>query len=124
MQEKVEKSRRKLCRKIYYDLIKQKKPGVNWVKCLLRYMKCLNQEKREYSGWKSAFEIYLGRKVNEPKNEGKNHDKTIDLAKTVGLSTKDLETRNITLINGDKGTRSRFQNGGKDDGKGYSQKFL
>ena len=93
MQEKVEKSRRKLCRKIYYDLIKQKKPGVNWVKCLLRYMKCLNQEKREYSGWKSAFEIYLGRKVNEPKNEGKNHDKTIDLAKTVGLSTKDFRNQ-------------------------------
>ena len=65
-------------------------------------MKCLNQEKKEELGWKSAFEIYFGRKVNELKNEGKNHDNTIQLAKTKDLIRKILETRNITLINGEK----------------------
>ena len=53
-------------------------------------MKWLNQEKREELGWKSAFGIYFGRKINELKNEGKNHDKTIHLEKTVGPSTKDF----------------------------------
>ena len=56
-------------------------------------MKCLKQEKREELGWKSAFEIYFGRKVNELKNEGTNHDKTIHLAKTVGPSTKDFRNQ-------------------------------
>ena len=56
-------------------------------------MKCFNQEKREESGWKNAFEIHFGRKVNELKNEGKNHDKTIHLAKTVGPSTKDFRNQ-------------------------------
>ena len=65
-------------------------------------MKCLNQEKKEELGWKSAFEIYFGRKVNELKNEGKNHDNTIHLAKIKDLLRKILETRNITLINGEK----------------------
>ena len=82
-QGKVERSYRVLRRKIYYDLIKQKKTGVNWVKCLPKYMKCLNQEKREELGWQSTFKIYFGRKANELKNEEKNHDKTIHLAKTV-----------------------------------------
>ena len=59
-------------------------------------MKCLNQEKKEELGWKSAFEIYFGRKVNELKNEGKNHDNTIHLAKTKDLLRKILETRNNT----------------------------
>ena len=56
-------------------------------------MKCLNQEKREELGWKSAFEIYFGRKVKELKNEGKNHSKTIHLAKTVRPSTKDFRNQ-------------------------------
>ena len=56
-------------------------------------MKCLNQEKRRELGWKTAFEIYFGRKVNELKTEGKNHDKTIHLAKTVGPSTKDFRNQ-------------------------------
>ena len=56
-------------------------------------MKCLNQKKREELGWKSAFEIYFGRKVNELKNEGKNHNKTIHLAKTVRPSTKDFRNQ-------------------------------
>ena len=43
--------------------------------------------------WKSAFEIYFRRKVNELKNEGKNNDKTIHSAKTVGLSTKDFRNQ-------------------------------
>ena len=49
-QEKVERPHRVLRRKIYYDLVKQKKTGVNWVKCLPKYRKCLNQEKREELG--------------------------------------------------------------------------
>ena len=84
----------------YYDLIKEKKREVNWVKCLPKYVKCLNQEKREELGWKSAFEIYFWGKINELKNEGKNHDKIIHAAKPVGPST--LESTNITLINREK----------------------
>ena len=56
-------------------------------------MKCSNQEKREELGWQSAFEIQFGRKANELKNEGKNHDKTIHLAKTVGPSTEDFRNQ-------------------------------
>ena len=95
-QGNVERSHRVLRRKIYYDLIKQKKTGVNWVKCLPKFIRCLNQEKREELGWQSALEIYFGSKANELKNEGKNHDKTIHLGKTVGRSTKDFrnEKRN------------------------------
>ena len=46
VQRKIERSHRVLRRKIYYDLIKQKKSGANWVKCLPKYMKCCNKEKR------------------------------------------------------------------------------
>ena len=67
-------------------------------------MKCLNQEKREELGWQSAFEIYFGRKSNELKNEEKNHDKTMQLAKSARLPRKTLENRNIILINGEKQT--------------------
>ena len=73
--------------------MKQKKTGVNWVNCLPKYMKCLNQEEGEDLGWKSGFEIYFGRKVNELKNEEKNHNKTIHLAKTLGPSTKDFRNQ-------------------------------
>ena len=45
-QGKAKSSHCVLRRKIYNDLIKQKKTGVNWVKCLPKYMKYLNQEKR------------------------------------------------------------------------------
>ena len=54
----------------YYAFIRQKKTGVNWVKCLPKYMQCLNHEKREELGWKKVFEIYFERKVNELINEG------------------------------------------------------
>ena len=93
VQGKEERSQRVLGRKIYYDLIKQKKTVVNWVKCLPKYMKCLNQEKKEELGWKSAIEIYFRRKVNELKNERKNHDKTIYIAETVGPSRKDFRNQ-------------------------------
>ena len=92
-QGKVDRYHHILWWKICYDLIKQKNTGVNWVKCLLKYMKFLNQQEREDLGWKSAFELHFGRKVNELKNEGKNHDKTIHLAKTVGPSTKDFRNQ-------------------------------
>ena len=66
---------------------------MNWVECLPKYIKCLNQEKRGELGWKSAFEIYFGRKANKLKNEGKKHDNTIHLLKTVGPSVKDFKNQ-------------------------------
>ena len=53
----------------------------------------LKPGEKEELDWKSAFEIYFGRKVNELKNGEKNHDKTIHLAKTVGPSTKDFRNQ-------------------------------
>ena len=49
-QGKVERSHRSLRQKIFYDLIQQKKTGVNWVNSLPDYMKCLNKEKKEELG--------------------------------------------------------------------------
>ena len=95
-QGKVERSHRVLRRKIYYDLMKQKKTGVNWVKCLPDYMKCLNHDKREELSWKSAFEIYYGRKANELINEGRNYNETICTAKTIGPSMKSLGNQERT----------------------------
>ena len=40
-------------------MLRHKKTGINWVKHLSEYMKCLNNEKTEELGWKSPFEIYL-----------------------------------------------------------------
>ena len=43
----------------------QQRKGVNWVKNLSEYVKCLNNEKRvELVCW-SAFEVYYGRNSNE-----------------------------------------------------------
>ena len=64
-QGKVERSHRTLRKKINYDLVKQGRKGVNWVKNLLEYSKCLNNDKGEELGWRSAFEVYYGRKSNE-----------------------------------------------------------
>ena len=68
-------------------------------------MKCLNQEKREELGWKSAFEIYFRKEINERKNEGKNHDKTIHLAKTVGPCTKNFRNQKHSTNQWRKKTR-------------------
>ena len=43
---KVERSHRSLRQKIFYDLIQQKRTGVNWIKSLPDYMKCLSNKKR------------------------------------------------------------------------------
>lgn len=64
-QGKVERSHRALRKKMMYDLMTQKKSGVNWVKNLPQYMKALNNDKREELGWRSPFEVYFGRKSNE-----------------------------------------------------------
>lgn len=69
-QGKVERSHRTLRKKISYDLITQGRVGVNWVENLSKYAKCLNNDKREELGWKSAFEVYYGRKSNELVNCG------------------------------------------------------
>ena len=64
-QGKVERSHRSPRQKIAFDLITHEHVGVNWVKNLLKYAKCLKNEKREELGWWSAFEVYYGRKCNE-----------------------------------------------------------
>ena len=46
-----------------YDLLAMKNGGVNWVKSLPEYAITLNEEPREELSWKSAFEVYYGRKV-------------------------------------------------------------
>lgn len=81
-QGKVERSHRVLRKKIYYDMMKKRKHGVNWVKELPEYANCLNNEKREELGWKSPFEIYYGRKSNELINAGINLDGQITTQKT------------------------------------------
>ena len=63
------------------------------------------QEKREQLCWKSAFEIYFGRKVNELKNEERNHDKTIHLTKVVGPSKKDFRNQKHNTNQWSKKTR-------------------
>ena len=60
-QGKVKRSHRTLRKKINYDLVKQGGKGVNWVKNLLEYSKCLNNDKCEELGWKSDFEVYYRR---------------------------------------------------------------
>ena len=76
-QGKVKRSHRTLRKKINYDLAKQGRKGVNWVKNLLEYSKCLNNDKCEELGWKSDFEVYYRRESNElvkcgvPVNRGK-----------------------------------------------------
>ena len=97
-QGKVERSHRVLRRKIYYDLVEQKRTGVNWVKHLPD-MKCLNHEKLEELAWKSPFEIYYGRKPNELVNEGDNYEKIIHTVKSVGPSKSDYYKQNRTAKN-------------------------
>ena len=64
-QGKVEQSHRSLRRKITYDLLTQELAAVNWSKNLQKYAKCLNNEKREKLGWRSAFEVHFVRKSSE-----------------------------------------------------------
>ena len=96
-QGKVERSHRVLRRKIYYDLVQQKKAGINWVKNLLS---CLNLEKRDKLGWKSPFEIYFGR--NELLSEGQNCDGTVDIFEYIRPFAKDDQDQRKT-----KGERQR-----------------
>ena len=49
-QGKVERSHRVVRKKIYYDMMKMKKNGVNWVTNLPTYMECLNNDKRKELG--------------------------------------------------------------------------
>lgn len=55
------------------------KKGINWVKNLSEYAKCLNNEKREELGWRSPFEVYYGRKSNELLKCGIPKDTTDDV---------------------------------------------
>ena len=63
-QGKVERSQRRLRKKIKYDSIKLGKKGVNWVANLGAYSRILNDESKEELGWKRPYEIYFGRKSN------------------------------------------------------------
>lgn len=65
-QGKVERSHRRLRKKIKYDSIKLGKKGVNWVANLGAYSRILNNERttKEELGCKSPYEIYFGRKSN------------------------------------------------------------
>lgn len=63
-QGKVERSHRRLRKKIKYDSIKLGKKGVNWVANLGAYSRILNDESKEELGWKRPYEIYFGRKSN------------------------------------------------------------
>ena len=63
-QGKVERSHRRLRKKIMYDLVTLGKKGVNWAANLDDYNRILNNECKEELGWKTPFEIYYGRKSN------------------------------------------------------------
>ena len=56
---KVERSHRRLRKKIKYDSIKLGKKGVNWVANPCAYNRILNDESKEELGWRSPFEIYF-----------------------------------------------------------------
>ena len=53
----VERSHRVLRQKLRYDMIQQRKNGVNWAKNILKYVKALNNDKREELGQQSPFEL-------------------------------------------------------------------
>ena len=79
------RSHRALRKKINYDLVKQSRKGVNSVKNLLEYSKCLNNDKREELSWRSVFEVYYGRKPNELVKFGVsvNREKEFNLQKVI-----------------------------------------
>ena len=64
-QGKVERSHRRLRKKIMYDLVSLGKKGVNWAANLEDYNRILNEECKEELGWRSPFKIYYGRKSNQ-----------------------------------------------------------
>ena len=65
--------------------MKQSRKGVNSVKNLLEYSKCLNNDKREELSWRSVFEVYYGRKPNELVKFGVsvNREKEFNLQKVI-----------------------------------------
>ena len=63
-QGKIERSHRTLKKKIQYDFISMGRKGVNWAVNLPVYCRIINDEMREELGWRSAFEVYFGRKSN------------------------------------------------------------
>ena len=84
-QGKVERSHRTLRKKINYDLVKQGWKGANWVKNVLEYSKCLNNDKHEELGWRSAFEVYYERKSKELVKYGVpvNREKQFNVQKVI-----------------------------------------
>ena len=55
-----------------YDLLTQKQAGFKWSKNLQTYAECFNNKKIEELGWRSAFEVYFGRKSNDLLQCGKS----------------------------------------------------
>ena len=70
-------------------MIRQKKPAVIYAKNLLKYIKCLNMEKRKELAWKSPFKIYFDRKLNDLLNEGKNYNDTLQVSSSIGATQED-----------------------------------
>ena len=64
-QAKVERSHRMLRKRIYYDMIKMKKNGVNWVSNLLMYMKCLNNAKGKNLVGKFLSKCTMDKKITK-----------------------------------------------------------
>lgn len=63
-QGKIERSHRVYKKKLSYDMLTIGKSGVSWVKSLPDYARTMNLDPREELSWKSAFEVYYGRKIN------------------------------------------------------------
>ena len=64
-QGKVERSHRRLRKRIMYDLVSLGKKGVNWAANLEDYNGILNEECKVELGWKCPFEMCYGRKSNQ-----------------------------------------------------------
>ena len=71
-QGKIERSHRVYKKKLLYDMLTVGKSGVSWVRSLQDYARTMNVEPREELKWKSAFEVYYGRKINKERYNPNN----------------------------------------------------
>ena len=63
-QGKIERSHRSLRKKIFFDLLRFSKVGVNWASKLRQYQKILNEEPMDVLGRQSPFEVFYCRESN------------------------------------------------------------
>ena len=109
-QGKVERSHRVLRKKIYYDMSKMKKNGVNWVKNSPMYMKCLNNDKREEIGWENSFQVYYGRENNEILRPSLLSNEEIDICRVQPGKKRDYNYFVKKTNKKSKGKRCKYQN--------------